>query len=186
MKHQTPSQGEEIESTGHNVAVIVLGDVGRSPRMQYHARSLLQNKCQVTLIGYDGEDLIPDLTSYLDTPTSPPLKVIRFSPNAISSFPPALFKIPILGKIIYYVVRLTSLVGGLYHALWTQMDTVPDCILIQNPPSIPLLLLCLLYCHSHYSKSKKHRPGLVIDWHNLGEFTITTFRIVPKIKAKYS
>merc|ERR1740139_761203 len=33
-----PSSGE-----GHHVAVIVLGDVGRSPRMQYHALSLLQN-----------------------------------------------------------------------------------------------------------------------------------------------
>ena len=36
------------------VQVIVLGDLGRSPRMQYHCLSLLQNDLSVELIGYDG------------------------------------------------------------------------------------------------------------------------------------
>lgn len=26
-----------------NIAILVLGDIGRSPRMQYHARSLAEN-----------------------------------------------------------------------------------------------------------------------------------------------
>jgi beta-1,4-mannosyltransferase len=38
------------------VAVLVLGDVARSPRMQYHALSLAtQGHFQVDLIGYNGE-----------------------------------------------------------------------------------------------------------------------------------
>ena len=44
-----------------NVLVAVLGDVGRSPRMQYHAYSFAQ--CDfignVTLLGYTGEKCMP-------------------------------------------------------------------------------------------------------------------------------
>ena len=44
-----------------HVAVVVMGDVGRSPRMQYHAKSLAQ-LCppfsRVTAIGYEGEDIM--------------------------------------------------------------------------------------------------------------------------------
>ena len=40
-----------------HVAVVVLGDVGRSPRMQYHALSLayLKDVKKVTLFGFVGE-----------------------------------------------------------------------------------------------------------------------------------
>ncbi len=36
------------------VQVIVLGDVGRSPRMQYHCLSLIQQHYNVDYIGYGG------------------------------------------------------------------------------------------------------------------------------------
>ena len=41
-----------------HVAVLVLGDVGRSPRMQYHALSLseMSDNVRVTLVGYAGEE----------------------------------------------------------------------------------------------------------------------------------
>jgi beta-1,4-mannosyltransferase len=40
-----------------HVVVVVLGDTGRSPRMQYHAISLSQvpEISKVTLLGYEGE-----------------------------------------------------------------------------------------------------------------------------------
>lgn len=38
-----------------HVVVVVLGDVGRSPRMQYHALSLSQNGFSVTLLGFYSE-----------------------------------------------------------------------------------------------------------------------------------
>lgn len=49
----------------HHVAIVVLGDLGRSPRIQYHAASILNAfpSLHVTLIGYEGEPLIPLLKS---------------------------------------------------------------------------------------------------------------------------
>jgi beta-1,4-mannosyltransferase len=37
-----------------SVQVVVLGDIGRSPRMQYHAASIAQHGGHVQLIGYAG------------------------------------------------------------------------------------------------------------------------------------
>ena len=36
------------------VHILVLGDIGRSPRMQYHALSIAKHGGQVDLIGYKG------------------------------------------------------------------------------------------------------------------------------------
>ena len=36
------------------VCIVVLGDIGRSPRMQYHALSLAKEGWQVDLVGYGG------------------------------------------------------------------------------------------------------------------------------------
>lgn len=44
-----------------HVAVIVLGDIGRSPRMQYHATSLAKHGCEVSLIGYAGAQPTSDV-----------------------------------------------------------------------------------------------------------------------------
>ena len=38
-----------------HIIVVVLGDLGRSPRMQYHASSLLKEGHTVSLVGYNGE-----------------------------------------------------------------------------------------------------------------------------------
>ena len=38
-----------------HVVVVVLGDVGRSPRMQYHALALAQRGFSVTLLGFCSE-----------------------------------------------------------------------------------------------------------------------------------
>jgi hypothetical protein len=39
-----------------SVAILVLGDVGRSPRMMYHAESFAKLGFDTHLIGYKGED----------------------------------------------------------------------------------------------------------------------------------
>ena len=38
-----------------SVQVVVLGDIGRSPRMQYHALSIATHGGRVQLVGYRGE-----------------------------------------------------------------------------------------------------------------------------------
>ena len=42
-----------------SVQVLVLGDIGRSPRMQYHAISIAKNGGRVDLIGYQGQQHLP-------------------------------------------------------------------------------------------------------------------------------
>jgi len=39
---------------GRTVQIVVLGDIGRSPRMQYHALSIANHGGRVFLIGYHG------------------------------------------------------------------------------------------------------------------------------------
>jgi hypothetical protein len=42
----------------HSVAIVVLGDIGRSPRTaMYHAESFLENGCFTDIIGYGGPKL---------------------------------------------------------------------------------------------------------------------------------
>lgn len=42
------------QKTCKNVCVLVLGDLGRSPRMQYHAVSFAKEGFTVDLVGYPG------------------------------------------------------------------------------------------------------------------------------------
>ena len=42
-------------SKKNKVAVVVLGDIGRSPRMQYHSLSLSKHGFIVKFIGYSGK-----------------------------------------------------------------------------------------------------------------------------------
>ena len=136
----------------HHVAVIVLGDVGRSPRMQYHTLSLLQHGYQVSLLGYKGENLIPALTDGNDNHL---LNVIRFQPCTPWKIIRERF------KPLYYLIRFVELVRVLCYALFMQVPSSVDCVLVQNPPSLPLLCISFLFC-------RLYGAGLIIDWHNLG------------------
>lgn len=40
-----------------SVCIVVLGDIGRSPRMQYHALSFVESGYDVDIVGYSGEYL---------------------------------------------------------------------------------------------------------------------------------
>eukprot|EP00586_Coscinodiscus_wailesii_P018854 CAMPEP_0172514152 /NCGR_PEP_ID=MMETSP1066-20121228/257756_1 /TAXON_ID=671091 /ORGANISM="Coscinodiscus wailesii, Strain CCMP2513" /LENGTH=240 /DNA_ID=CAMNT_0013294697 /DNA_START=68 /DNA_END=786 /DNA_ORIENTATION=- len=141
-----------------HVAVIVLGDVGRSPRMQYHAISLLQNNYRVTLVGYCGENLCPTLATAAATSD---LTVLRFDLPT----PPALLRR--VAKPIYLLLRLCGMIAALIRTLWFALDRDVDCLLVQNPPSVPLLFLSYLYVRTN-GRRRRRRTGLVIDWHNLG------------------
>lgn len=59
-----------------SVHVVVLGDIGRSPRMQYHALSIAARGGRAVIIGYVDSDVHPDiqanrLISILPIPTFP-------------------------------------------------------------------------------------------------------------------
>ena len=63
-------QSSKVESSDVTVQVLVLGDIGRSPRMQYHALSIAKHGGRVQLIGYLGMCLILML---LETKRAPPV-----------------------------------------------------------------------------------------------------------------
>lgn len=71
LPSQYGSQAAQKDSTSArdkskvSVQILVLGDIGRSPRMQYHALSIARRGGYVDLIGYHGQPRIPFLFSVL-------------------------------------------------------------------------------------------------------------------------
>jgi beta-1,4-mannosyltransferase len=51
--HENDTKDQPQEEV--SVQVVVLGDIGRSPRMQYHAISLAKHGARVDIVGYNGE-----------------------------------------------------------------------------------------------------------------------------------
>lgn len=127
--------------TIENACVIVLGDIGRSPRMQYHVKSLSETRYFVDLIGYVESKPLEELTSNSN---------VRIHP--LSPFPE---------------LNLPNMMKYVFKAIWQSLSLLitlisirkPKFILCQNPPAIPALVITYLYCV--YTRSK-----MVIDWHN--------------------
>jgi beta-1,4-mannosyltransferase len=127
--------------------LLVLGDIGRSPRMMYHAESFAKRGWETALVGYHETPLIPSL-----------LELPHVHVFPISNPPKSLLKLPWVCRapirIIYQIVSVFKI------CLYT-IPVHPAVILVQNPPSIPTLALARLI--THLSRSK-----LIIDWHNTG------------------
>ncbi|CAH0395097.1 unnamed protein product [Bemisia tabaci] len=125
------------------VTVVVLGDLGRSPRMLYHAQSLAKENFEVHLVGFAGSTLpkaigdsnnitvhylapCPDFRSYLPLLIAYPIKVLWQS----------------------FVLFLSLLLIGR-----------TSFVLVQNPPCIPTMPVCWFFCRLMQS-------CFIIDWHN--------------------
>lgn len=144
-----------LAKTPRNVTIVVLGDIGRSPRMQYHALSFAKEGFRVYLVGYMGsqphESIIQNENIQLEYVKEPPTFFIYLPQLLQYAF-----------KVIWQSVMLS----------WTLL-LLPksSSLLIQNPPSIPTMLVSYFICcvrHSH----------LVIDWHNYG-YTILSMALKP-------
>ncbi|KAI9653048.1 MAG: mannosyltransferase [Alyxoria varia] len=139
----------QLWSSKSSVQVVVLGDIGRSPRMQYHAISLAKHGARVYIIGYVESEIHPTiLASPLTTivPLFPP-------PRLLQTHTRLLF--PIIGpmKAIHQALSL-------FRALAYRTPPTKHC-LVQNPPSIPTLAIAIL-------TARLRNTRLAIDWHNLG------------------
>ncbi|CAO0800433.1 unnamed protein product [Mucor circinelloides] len=131
------------------VQVVVLGDIGRSPRMRYHATSLADSGCTVDLIGY--------------TETNPGARVnvnrhIRVRPiRQAWSIPEGMPKIFYLlwapFKAMFLSIQLFWIMGCISQK--------PDFIIVQNPPSIPTLFIAKGIAYIR-------KAWFIIDWHNFG------------------
>ncbi|GMH42147.1 hypothetical protein BSKO_10066 [Bryopsis sp. KO-2023] len=129
--------------------VVVLGDFGRSPRMQYHTSSLLKRGAIVHVLAYDESNLI----SFL-------VKHSKLTHHAIPPPPKCLQAMPrILALILKALFQLLFLMCAM---LWKLPK--PDFALVQLPPSIPTVLVCWLV-------NAIRGVVFVFDWHNFA-FTL--------------
>ncbi|KAH7031634.1 family 1 glycosyltransferase [Microdochium trichocladiopsis] len=131
-----------------SVQILVLGDIGRSPRMQYHAISVAKHGGHVDLIGYNESSLHPDLSN------SANVRVRALAP------PPAALRTKSLPFLVTGPLKVLWQVGTLIWMLAYQAPAA-KWLLVQNPPSIPTLAIAMLV-------SILRNTQLVIDWHNYG------------------
>ncbi|XP_070341103.1 chitobiosyldiphosphodolichol beta-mannosyltransferase isoform X2 [Equus asinus] len=127
-----------------HVAVVVLGDVGRSPRMQYHALSLAKRGFSVTLLGFCNSKPHEELLQ------SDRIQIVGLT---------ELQRLTVGPHILQYGVKV---VFQAVHLLWRLMCREPAAyIFLQNPPGLPAIAVCWFVGCLCGSK-------LVIDWHNYG------------------
>ena len=133
--------------TGARVAVVVLGDLGRSPRMLRHAAALLDCGAAVDLVGYPGAPL--------------PAALRDDARLAVHHLPgPRLGRRHALPRAVflaYSAGRVAS--SGARLAVALRRLPKPDLILVQNPPALPTLAIAPLV-------ARARGVPLVIDWHN--------------------
>ncbi|XP_011172792.2 chitobiosyldiphosphodolichol beta-mannosyltransferase [Solenopsis invicta] len=129
--------------SGKNVCVLVLGDIGRSPRMQYHAVSFAREGFTVDIIGYPG---------------SPPIREISENARVRVHYlrpPPELRdRLP---RLLCYVIKVVWQTVDLSWMLLRKH--MSDLLITQNPPAIPTIPVCWLYCALIEAQ-------FMIDWHN--------------------
>ncbi|KAL0471686.1 glycosyl transferases group 1 domain-containing protein [Neurospora intermedia] len=148
-KYDGPSSGKGVV-----VHVLVLGDIGRSPRMTYHALSIAKHGGKVNLIGY------------LETPPHPSL---LSSPSiTIHALPPPPVRPARIPFLLFAPFKVLHQVFCLF-ALLSYTLPPSQWLLVQNPPSIPTLFIASLVCRLRSSK-------LLIDWHNYGWTILSSTR----------
>ncbi|KAK4761693.1 hypothetical protein SAY87_029577 [Trapa incisa] len=127
--------------------VVVLGDFGRSPRMQYHALSLAnQALLEVDVVAYGGS-----------RPHKAVLEQDSIHIHELKPWPRAMHWLPrplmLLFKPVFQFVTL----------LWFLCVKIPcpDVFIVQNPPSVPTLVVVRW-------ASWFRRAAFIVDWHNFG------------------
>ncbi|XP_068657279.1 UDP-glycosyltransferase TURAN-like [Aristolochia californica] len=135
-------------ATRGRAAVVVLGDIGRSPRMQYHALSLArQASLEVDVVAYGGTN---PHNAILENPC---IHLHKMKPIVFRSLPKSvnIFLLPLKGLLQFFML------------LWFICVKIPppDVFLVQNPPSVPTLFAVTL---ASWWRSSK----VIVDWHNFG------------------
>ncbi|CAD6887513.1 unnamed protein product [Tilletia caries] len=146
-------------SLKRSAAVVVLGDVGRSPRMCYHAQSLANEGWKVGLVGYN------------NTTLPPPLQRPSVRLHALIEPPGWFAKLPKAAFIVVAPLKIAIQSTSLFWALAVNVHPPPELILVQTPPALPTLFIVRLVAFLL-------RARVIIDWHNLG-YTILGLRLGP-------
>ena len=133
-------------------AILVLGDLNRSPRMLNHSKAIseVMNEIdEVSLIGFKGSDLRSDIAN--DNKIR-----VYYIPEKINNY---LKKLPRIFFLISAIIRIILQVFYLFYILLT----IPHFkfLILQNPPGIPAIYICSIVCFIR-------RSIFVLDWHNYG------------------
>lgn len=133
-----------------HIVIVVLGDLGRSPRMQNHAYSCaaLPEVARVSLVGYTGERCIDEVEN------NDKIYQTRFSVYDCAFLKGISFLHTIL-KGLLMLIQLCVILGSL---------PTYDVILIQNPPALPAIFAALILD----LVNPFYQAKTIIDWHNLG------------------
>lgn len=155
--YQAHKDSDGIYRAHASVHAIVLGDIGRSPRMQYHALSIAARGGRAVIVGYVDSDVHPDIQAN---------RFIAILP--IPAFPKSLQTNSKLLFLLTAPLKVLHQIWSLYYALGYK--TAPaKWMLVQNPPSIPTLAVAQFICF--FRKTR-----LVVDWHNFG-YSILALRL---------
>ena len=136
--------------------VIALADLGKSARMQYHARALAANGVDVDLVGFEGTGLP---RAVLDDPR---ITVHRFKPSSLRYRQAS--GLSYAAVAVFDTLRVGARLWGLLRGL-----PAPDLVLMQNPPALPTLATA-------WTALRRKNVRFVVDWHNLG-FTVLRQRL---------
>lgn len=136
--------------------VIALADLGKSARMQYHARALAASGVDVDLVGFEG--------------TSLPRAVADDARITVHRFSPSVRRFRESAAITYAIVAVFDTLRVSLR-LWRVLRHLerPDLVLMQNPPAFPTL-----FVSGFVLRRKSVR--FVVDWHNLG-YTVLRQRL---------
>ena len=96
-----------------SVALVVLGDIARSPRMMYHTQSLLRHEFSTTIVGY-GDSELPDS--------------LKDHTVLITPFPVFLNRLPFL---LLAPLKVLWQFSSLLLSLSLRMKNSPQYILVQ-------------------------------------------------------
>ncbi|KAG5999500.1 hypothetical protein E4U43_002041 [Claviceps pusilla] len=132
----------------NHIQVLVLGDIGRSPRMQYHAISVAKHGRRVDIVAYRETSRHPHLIGN-----------DRVSMYALAPQPEWIA----WGTLPFFINLPCKVVQQFWTLFYTMMWATPAAqwIIIQNPPSIPTFHVALIVSLIRGSK-------VIIDWHNYG------------------
>lgn len=141
------------------VAVVVLGDLGRSPRMQYHARALAAEGINVDLVGETGTPVLSDLRHHRGVTCHTISAPARRNARTRAGF------------LISAAWRTARQSIQLFWVLAVKLKR-PTILLVQTPPAIPTLFLAAV-------AARLRRAKLIIDWHNFG-YAMLALRLGPQ------
>ena len=150
-----------------NVAILVVGDLNRSPRMLNHCIALSEafpNINEISLIGYNGGDIRSDISNNS--------KIKQY--HIHQGINRILRKLP---RLFFIFVALIKIILQTLSLTWI-LFRIPKFkfLILQNPPGIPSMLICWIMCKFRGAK-------FIIDWHNYG-YTILKVNNRPNFIVK--